>query len=65
MRLTTQDWGGALSSFGENVGWDGKPINDTFSFYTYGCSLDQSMSIFNLPEPDFIKMDVEGYEDTA
>ena len=62
MRLTTMEWGGALSSFGENVGWDGKPIDDIFSFYTYGCSMDQTMSIFNLPQPHFIKMDVDGIE---
>jgi len=62
MRLTSMEWGGALSSFGENVGWDGKPIDDIFSFYTYGCSMDQTMSIFNLPQPHFIKMDVDGIE---
>jgi len=62
MKLTTQEWGGALSSFGENVGWDGKPINDIFSFYTYGCSMDETMSIFNLPQPHFIKIDVDGIE---
>ena len=62
MRLTTMKWGGALSAFGKNVGWDGKPIKDIFSFFTYGCSMDQSRSIFNLPQPDFIKMDVDGIE---
>ena len=24
MRMTTTEWGGALSTFGENLGWDGK-----------------------------------------
>ena len=62
MSLTTMEWGGALSSFGENIGWDGKPINDVFSFYTYGCSMDQSISIFDIPQPHFIKMDVDGIE---
>jgi len=62
MRLTTMEWGGALSSFGENVGWDGNTINDIFSFYTYGCSMDQTMSIFDLPQPEFVKMDVDGIE---
>ena len=23
LRMTTTEWGGALSTFGENVGWDG------------------------------------------
>lgn len=62
MRLTTMEWGGALSSFGENIGWDGKQINDIFSFFTYGCSMDQAISIFNIPQPDFIKIDVDGIE---
>jgi len=62
MRLTTVEWGGALSSFGEKIGWDGKQINDIFSYSTYGCSLDQGNIIFNLQKPDFIKMDVDGIE---
>jgi FkbM family methyltransferase len=62
MRLTTKEWGGALSSFGENVDWSGKPINDIFSFSTYGCSMDHAISIFNLPRPNFIKIDVDGIE---
>jgi len=62
MRLTTTDWGGALSSFGKNISWDGKSHEDRFSFQTFGCSMDQAVSIFKLPQPDFIKMDVDGIE---
>ena len=62
MRLTTTDWGGALSTFGKNIGWDGLPQEDNFSFQTFGCSMDQAVSIFKLPRPDFIKMDVDGIE---
>ena len=62
MSLTTMEWGGALSSFGENYGWDGKPINDIFTFNTFGFSMDQAISIMKLPQPDYIKMDVDGIE---
>jgi hypothetical protein len=62
MRLTTTEWGGALSTFGKNVGWDGKRIKDNFSFSTFGCSMDEAVSTLNLPQPDYIKMDVDGNE---
>ena len=62
MRFTTTEWGGALSTFGEDIGWDGKPIEDIFSFKTFGCTMDQIISVLNLPQPDHIKMDVDGIE---
>ena len=62
MCLTTTEWGGALSSFGKNIGWDGQPINDIFSFQTLGFNMDQAVKLFKLPQPDFIKMDVDGVE---
>jgi len=62
MSLTTMEWGGALSSFGENYGWDGNRINDIFSFSTYGCNMDKIAKVFKLPQPDYIKIDVDGIE---
>jgi len=62
LKLTTTEWGGALSSFGEDIGWDGKPINDIFAFRTYGISMDNALSILQFPQPDYIKMDVDGIE---
>jgi len=62
MRMTTIDWGGSLSTFGKKVGWDGKPIQDIFAFRTLGLSLDQAVSVLQIPPPDFIKMDVDGIE---
>ena len=62
MRFTTTEWGGSISTFGKNVGWDGQSINNIFSFQTFGCSMDQAVSTFKLPQPDFIKMDVDGIE---
>lgn len=62
MRFTTTEWGGSISTFGKNVGWDGQSIDNIFSFQTFGCSMDQAVSTFKLPQPDFIKMDVDGIE---
>jgi FkbM family methyltransferase len=62
MRLTTTEWGGALSTFGKEIGSDGKPIKDIFSFSTFGITMDEAVSIFNLPQPDYIKIDVDGIE---
>jgi len=62
MRMTTTEWGGALSTFGKKVGWDGDSIKDVFAFQTFGVSMDQAVSVLCLPPPNFIKMDVDGIE---
>ena len=62
MRMTTTEWGGALSSFGQNFGWDGQTINEKFSFTTLGIGMDEAVSLLHLDPPDFIKMDVDGIE---
>jgi len=61
-RMSTTEWGGALSSFGQKFGWDGKSIEENFSFTTLGISLDQAVSLLRLNSPDFIKLDVDGIE---
>lgn len=62
LRLTTTEWGGALSTFGKEFGWDGKPIQPVFEFKTVGVSLDEARTTLGLPLPHFIKMDVDGLE---
>tara|TARA_B100001105_G_scaffold255464_1_gene255107 strand:- start:2760 stop:3659 length:900 start_codon:yes stop_codon:yes gene_type:complete len=62
MHITTTDWGGALSTFGEAFGWDGKKINHNFQFKTIGITMDDAVAHLNLPLPNFIKMDVDGLE---
>lgn len=62
LRMTSTEWGGALSTFGGDVGWDGQPLREIFAFPTYGLSLDQVVEVLRLPIPDFIKMDVDGIE---
>ena len=62
MRLTTTEWGGALSTFGEDFGWDGEPIRSVFEFRTVGVSMDQAAERLTIPLPQYIKMDVDGLE---
>jgi FkbM family methyltransferase len=62
LNMTCTDWGGALSSFGENFGDDGKALNKMFSHATVGLTLDQAVNLLNIPEPTHIKMDVDGLE---
>lgn len=62
MKLTSKEWGGALSTFGRDLSWDGGKIDDIFSYSIFGCSMDQAINILRLPKPDFIKIDVDGIE---
>jgi hypothetical protein len=62
MRLTTTEWGGALSTFDKEFGWDGKPIKKVFEFQTIGMSMNDIVSILKLPQPEYIKIDVDGLE---
>lgn len=62
MSMTTTEWGGALSTFGKDFGWDGKQIQQVFQFKTVGLSMDDAAHRLLIPRPDFIKMDVDGLE---
>ncbi len=62
LRMTTTEWGGALSTFGEEYGWDGEAIRKVFEFQTMGLPMDAACDMFGIPQPEFIKMDVDGIE---
>lgn len=62
MRMTTTEWGGALSTFGQKFGWDGEAIRQVFEFQTIGLSIDDAVQKLAIPKPDYIKMDVDGLE---
>jgi FkbM family methyltransferase len=62
LSLTTTEWGGALSTFGENYGHDGQAINKVFEFSTLGISIADAVEHLHIPHPDYIKMDVDGIE---
>lgn len=62
MRMTSTEWGGALSSFGRNVGWDGNQMSVVFNYQVMGSSIDDMVGRLSLPKPDYIKIDVDGIE---
>jgi hypothetical protein len=60
--MTSTEWGGALSIFGEDYGWDGQKLLQVFNFQTIGLSLDEVHELLCLPQPNYIKIDVDGIE---
>jgi FkbM family methyltransferase len=62
MRMTSTELGGALSTFGETFGWNGQAIKEVFQFKTIGLTMEDAVEILLIPQPDNIKMDVDGIE---
>lgn len=62
LRLTSTDWGGALSTFHEDYGADGKPLKPLFLLPSVGMRLDDVSACFGIPAPDHLKIDVDGIE---
>jgi FkbM family methyltransferase len=60
--MTSMAWGGALSTFAENVGWDGGELKATFGYRMLGISMSDITRCFSLPKPGYIKIDVDGIE---
>lgn len=62
LKMTTTEWGGALSTFGHDFGWDGKAIRQVFEFRTLGVTMADAVQKLEIPQPGYIKMDVDGLE---
>jgi FkbM family methyltransferase len=62
LNMTTTDWGGALSTFGQSYGHDGQKLERVFQFATLGLSIADAVKLLGIPVPDYIKMDVDGIE---
>lgn len=62
LNMSSVDWGGAMSTFGQEYGHDGRPLGKVFSFSTVGLSMADAVSALGVPAPDFVKMDVDGIE---
>jgi FkbM family methyltransferase len=82
LNMTTTEWGGALSTFGQEYGYEGLPMVNiktsqaeelvvtgqsygrlkVFEFPTIGLSMDEAVNLLKIPQPDYIKMDVDGIE---
>lgn len=61
-RMTTTAWGGALSTFGEDFDQTGAPLNEIFEYQTLGISMTDAVTLLHIPQPRFIKVDVDGLE---
>ena len=62
LNMTTTEWGGAMSTFGKDFGQDGELLKKVFEFQTIGLSMVDALNMFKIPQPDYIKMDVDGIE---
>ncbi|MBE0613491.1 MAG: FkbM family methyltransferase [Burkholderiales bacterium] len=62
LNMTTTEWGGALSTFGQNYGHDGQIMQRVFAFPTIGVTMMDAVELLKIPQPDYIKMDVDGIE---
>jgi FkbM family methyltransferase len=62
LNMTSTEWGGALSTFGQDYGHDGEVMRKVFEFPTIGLSMVDAVERLNIPQPDYIKMDVDGIE---
>jgi len=60
--MSSTEWGGALSTFGESYGHDGKELDKVFEFATIGMNMEDAVKRLDIPYPDYIKMDVDGIE---
>lgn len=61
-KMTTTAWGGALSTFGEDIDQNGARLNGVFEYATVGISMDDAVSLLHIPAPQYIKIDVDGIE---
>jgi FkbM family methyltransferase len=62
LNMSSTEWGGAMSTFDKSYTHDGTELNKTFEFRTVGVSMDDALRVLNIPQPDYVKMDVDGIE---
>ena len=62
LKMTTTDWGGAMSTFEKGYGHDGQTIKEVFEFPTLGISMIDAVERLKIRQSVYIKMDVDGIE---
>lgn len=60
--LSTTAWGGALSSFGVDFDQFGGKHISSFQYKTLGTPMSFLVDQLNIPQPDYLKIDVDGIE---
>jgi FkbM family methyltransferase len=61
-RHTKVQFGGAINSFGVDYSFDGKKADFQVVYKVYGFRADDLESLFQVPQPNHIKIDVDGIE---
>ena len=62
LNFSTTEWSGALTTFGQKYSHDGKDFKNVFRYNTLGMSMNDAKNLFNISQPDYIKIDVDGIE---
>ena len=62
LNMTSTEWGGALSTFGETYGQNGTEMKNIFAFKTIGITMVDAVNLFKITQPHYIKIDVDGIE---
>ena len=60
--MSSDEVGGALSTFGKEYGYDGKKLDFKFQFQGIGMRMDNAVDLWGLDQPDYLKVDVDGIE---
>jgi FkbM family methyltransferase len=62
LKMTSTEWGGALSTFGESFDQNGNALKEVFEYKTIAFSLSDAVRLLGIPMPKYIKIDVDGIE---
>jgi FkbM family methyltransferase len=61
-KMSSTEWGGALSTFHHGIDQNGGILDSRFEYQTVGLSMDDAVDRLGLPQPRFVKVDVDGIE---
>ena len=62
LNFSSTKWSGALTTFGQSYGHDGKDLKKVFEFSTVSMSMNDLKNLLKISQPDYIKIDVDGIE---
>ena len=62
LNFSSTEWSGALTTFGQSYGHDGKDLKKVFEFSTVSMSMNDLKNLLKISQPDYIKIDVDGIE---
>ena len=61
-KMSNTAWGGALSTFCQDFDQNGATLKNIFEYQTLGVSMADAVTLLGIPEPQFVKIDVDGIE---